>query len=108
MAVTAPIVFAGIGAAAGVAGAINAKKQGDDAADAAKKTAAANTKAAKNTLANSEEATNRANARAPDVSGIVSAAQQAAQGGAGSTMLTGPQGVDPNSLSLGKNTLLGA
>lgn len=30
------------------------------------------------------------------------------KGGASPTMLTGPAGVDPNSLLLGKNTLLGA
>ena len=31
-----------------------------------------------------------------------------AMGGAGGTMLTGPTGVDPNALALGKSTLLGS
>lgn len=55
----------------------------------------------------SDEAMGRANRKTPDTGGILSAASQAAQGGPASTMLTGPTGVDPNALSLGKNTLLG-
>ena len=38
---------------------------------------------------------------------IMQSASQAAKGGPASTMLTGPGGVDPNSLSLGKTSLLG-
>ena len=45
--------------------------------------------------------------RNPDTAGILSAASQAGKAGASGTMLTGPLGVDPNALSLGKNTLLG-
>ena len=48
---------------------------------------------------------NRANARRPDFAGI-SAGNAASLAGNG-TMLTGPQGVDPNKLLLGKSTLLG-
>lgn len=55
----------------------------------------------------SEMAQNAANRKQPDVAGIVQAAGQGSQGGASGTMLTGPTGVDPNALSLGKNTLLG-
>ncbi len=44
--------------------------------------------------------------REPDVQGIMAAAQQAA-GGPTSTMLTGPMGVNPQELSLGRSTLLG-
>lgn len=55
-----------------------------------------------------EEATNRALAKTPDTNAIMSAAEQSGKGGASSTMLTGPQGVDPNALELGKKTLLGA
>lgn len=51
---------------------------------------------------------NRANAKSPDTAAILSAAQQAGKGGPSGTMLTGPQGVDPSTLSLGKSTLLGA
>lgn len=48
---------------------------------------------------------NRANQKAPDLAGIIASNKRAE--GAGGTMLTGPQGVDTGSLSLGKNTLLG-
>lgn len=54
-----------------------------------------------------EQATNRANQKRPDAAAILDAATQAGKGGASGTMLTGPQGVDPNALNLGKNTLLG-
>lgn len=61
---------------------------------------------AKATLLNSEEAQNKANAATPNVAAL--AAGNKGGGGISSTMLTGPTGVDPNSLALGKNTLLGA
>ncbi len=54
-----------------------------------------------------EQAQNAANRKQPDVAGIMQAAGQGAGGGPSGTMLTGPTGVDPNALSLGKNTLLG-
>lgn len=38
---------------------------------------------------------------------VLSQAEQAAQAGPSSTMLTGPMGVDPTQLQLGKSTLLG-
>ena len=44
--------------------------------------------------------------REPDVQGIMAAAQQT-QGGPSSTMLTGPMGVNPQDLNLGRSTLLG-
>jgi hypothetical protein len=53
------------------------------------------------------QALNRANQKKPDTMAILSAAQQSGKLGASGTMLTGAQGVDPNALSLGKNTLLG-
>jgi hypothetical protein len=56
----------------------------------------------------SEMAMNAANRAQPDVSAIMSAATKGAAGGPAGTMLTGPTGVDPNALSLGKNTLLGS
>lgn len=55
-----------------------------------------------------DEATNRANQKKPDLSAILTAAQNAAKSGSGSTMLTGPLGIDTSSLSLGKTSLLGA
>ena len=54
-----------------------------------------------------DQATNRANQKKPDTSAILDAATQAGKGGASGTMLTGAQGIDPSTLSLGKNTLLG-
>lgn len=54
-----------------------------------------------------EQNVNRANAKQPDAGAILSAATQAAKGGPAGTMLTGPQGVNPNELALGKSTLLG-
>lgn len=51
---------------------------------------------------------NRMNQKKPDTAGILAAASQAGKGGVAGTMLTGPAGVDPNTLSLGKNTLLGS
>lgn len=56
----------------------------------------------------SEELVNRANQRSPDVSSIMQAAADSSKGGAAGTMLTGPTGVDPNSLALGKSSLLGS
>ena len=39
---------------------------------------------------------------------MMSQAEQSAQSGASSTMLTGPTGVDPTQLALGRSTLLGS
>jgi len=55
----------------------------------------------------SQQAINRSNQASPDTASIMSEAGQAAKGGGAGTMLTGPMGVDPNQLALGKNTLLG-
>lgn len=53
----------------------------------------------------SEQNINKARQKSPDIAGI----QQAAEAGSrdASTMLTGPQGVKKEDLSLGKSTLLG-
>lgn len=55
----------------------------------------------------SEYAANEANRKTPDMNAIMQSASQAAKGGPSGTMLTGPGGVNPNSLSLGKTSLLG-
>lgn len=55
----------------------------------------------------SDEAQNRANAKSPDSSAALTAAMLAGKAGQSGTMLTGPQGIDPNTLTLGKTTLLG-
>lgn len=54
-----------------------------------------------------DEANNKANQKRPDVAGALSSAMQSGKSGASGTMLTGPGGVDPSSLTLGKQTLLG-
>lgn len=58
--------------------------------------------------AQADQAMNAANQKKPDTSAILSAATQAGRMGASGTMLTGPQGISPDSLNLGKNTLLGS
>lgn len=63
--------------------------------------------AAEKQQASSEQNINRANAKSPDTGAILSAATQAAKGGAAGTMLTGPTGVNTADLNLGKSTLLG-
>ncbi len=55
-----------------------------------------------------DEANNMANQKRPDIGSILDFASQSAKGGPSSTMLTGATGVDPSTLSLGKNTLLGS
>lgn len=54
-----------------------------------------------------EQNVNKARQKAPDVGAIQQAAEQGSTGGAQGTMLTGPQGVKKEDLSLGKSTLLG-
>jgi hypothetical protein len=53
-------------------------------------------------------AMNRANQQQPNIAGIMESASAASSGGAAGTMLTGPTGVDPNALALGKSSLLGS
>lgn len=55
-----------------------------------------------------EMAVNQANRQQPNVAGIMESASAASSGGAAGTMLTGPTGVDPNSLALGRSSLLGS
>ena len=59
------------------------------------------------TAQSADEANNRANQKRPNANATLAAAQQAAKGGMGGTLLTGPQGVNPGEMSLGKSTLLG-
>lgn len=89
-----------VAAATAVYSTDSARKAQNNATDVAKA-------AAKKNQQQSEEATNRANAKTPDVSAMMSANAQAAKGGQSGTMLTGPAGVDPTQLTLGKTSLLG-
>lgn len=93
-----------IGALAGAGASVYT---GQQQAAATKKASAAATANADKTAREAERERNRVNARKPNVAGLIAANQQSAQSGASGTMLTGPSGVDPNTLSLGKNTLLG-
>lgn len=70
----------------------------------------ANYKAEQNALKQEKQAEqdmNRANQKKPDTMAMLNDAAQKGRAGQSGTMLTGPQGVDPSMLTLGKNTLLG-
>lgn len=92
--------ISGFSAGSSLGGQGDAAKQQKKAQDQALANANATAKAA-------DEANNRANQKQPDTGAILSAAQQAGKAGGSGTMLTGPQGVDPSALTLGKSTLLG-
>ena len=55
-----------------------------------------------------EQDRNRANQRTPNTSALLAAARDRGSTGAGSTFLTGPAGVDPDDLTLGRQSLLGS
>jgi len=93
-----------LSAGAAVAGVVQSSIAAKDSKNANKQ-AQANADA---TLKKQTEATNKANQKKPDTSAIIDAVMQAGKTGASGTMLTGPTGVDPNALALGKTTLLGA
>jgi len=108
-------VMAGTAAAATAAGTGYAIASGEDAkkkqADALSRQQSAQAQAVKaeeGQRMTSEMAINQANRKKPDVSSIMQAAGESASGGTAGTMLTGPTGVNPNALSLGKTTLLGS
>ena len=62
---------------------------------------------AKEVATTSQQNINKANQRRPDTQAAMADATMAGSGGGSGTMLTGPQGIDPQQLALGKNTLLG-
>lgn len=97
-----------IGAIAAVAGSAYSIYSGEKASSAQKKANAQAQTNAKKQAQQAEQDTNRANQKAPDIGALLSANQQQSLSGQSGTMLTGAQGVDPNSLSLGKSTLLGS
>lgn len=79
-------------------------KNANARADEANQLAEAN---AKKTADSAVQATNRANQKKPDSDALLSANLTAGKTGQASTMLTGPGGIDPSMLTLGKTTLLG-
>ena len=102
-AVALPYITAAV-AAAGTAYSVYSGERASSAQKKANKQAQANaTKQAQQ----AEQEINRANQKSPDVGALLSANQQQSLSGQSGTMLTGSQGVDPNSLALGKSTLLG-
>lgn len=96
-----------VAAAAAVVGAGAAIYQGQQSQAAQKKATGQANANAQQAESTQEQEINRANAHNPDTGAIDSANQQAAAGGPSSTMLTGAGGVDPSTLALSKNTLLG-
>ncbi|AQW29118.1 hypothetical protein JK151_08905 [Ralstonia syzygii subsp. celebesensis] len=101
------VTAAGVLAAAAVAGTAYSIYNGQQQASAQKDAAQKAQQNAAQQADQADQANNRANAKSPDVGAMLSANQQAAKGGMSGTMLTGPTGVDPSQLSLGKSTLLG-
>ena len=95
-------------AAAAVAGAAISYQNGQEQKKAAERASQQAQQNADKQAADADQAMNRANQKKPDTSAILSAAQQSGKSGPSGTMVTGPQGVDPSSLSLGKTTLLGS
>lgn len=98
-------VTATIGSA--ILGAVVSGVQGQKQASQAKKSAAQANANSQKLYEQQEQENNRRNARGPDIDAFFAQNELEGQQGASGTMLTGPMGVDPNSLSLGKNTLLG-
>lgn len=101
--ISATAVLAGA-ALAGTAATIYNGQQQKKAQAKAQATTEANAAA---TAKQAELATNKANAKAPNTAALASANVLAANGGQGSTMLTGASGISNDQLSLGKTTLLG-
>ncbi len=104
---TAATVAAVVGATAAVAGTGAAYMQGQKQASARKKAASQAEANANKLYAQQDQELNRKNAKQPNTAALFAGNQQSAQAGASGTILTGPSGVDPMSLSLGKNTLIG-
>lgn len=93
-----------ISALAGAGAAAYSANKAEKAQDNATNQATANAKATADAAA---QANNKANQKKPDSDALLSANIAAGQNGLASTMLTGPYGIDPNTLTLGKTTLLG-
>lgn len=103
-------IAAGI-AAAGTGYAIVAGEQGKSAQEKAmqqqQRAQAETAQRAAMQQQRSQRAMTKASQAQPDVASIMASAQEAASGPS-ATMLTGPQGIDPSQLSLGRSTLLGS
>lgn len=80
---------------------------GAKAAKAQKKAQKANEASAAAEAQRSEQQFNKSNQKTPDIAQMFARAQDAARTGQGATFLTGPGGVAPGSLMLGRATPLG-
>ena len=107
MAATTATILAGAALAMAATGTGYSIYEGERSATAQKRSQRQALAASRATAQSADEANNRANQKRPNTNAILASAQQAAKGGMGSTMLTGPQGVSSSELSLGKSTLLG-
>ena len=98
----------GVMAAAAVAGTVVSIYNGQEQKKSAEKAASQAQANAQKQEKAADEATNRTNSKRADTGAALDSATQAGKAGASGTMLTGPQGIDPAALNLGKNTLLGS
>ena len=89
------------------AAAVYSAKTAADAAGEQKKANKKTQAQAEASATAAEREMNRQNQKTPDLAAIAAANKAATTGGAGSTMLTGAQGVGANQLTLGKSSLLG-
>lgn len=112
--VTAATIIAGIGAATAVGGTAysivngQAQQAAQQKSLTQQKTAQDTAKAAAlSTQRKGELAQNAANMKTPDIASILARASGPSKSGIGSTMLTGPGGVNTGDLTLGKSSLLG-
>jgi hypothetical protein len=96
----ASLIVASIGTGYGI-------YSGEETAAANKKSRSEAKDAALKQESLNDQANNRANQKHPNANAILAAAQAAAKSGIGGTMLTGPQGIGTDQLTLGKSTLLG-
>ena len=106
-ALVASTAAAAVGTGMSIANAQSGKKAQEKAMQQQKQAQDQAASQAQSQARRSEYAANEANRKTPDLNAIMQSASQAARGGPSGTMLTGPGGVDPNSLALGKNSLLG-
>lgn len=110
-ATTATLIAAGV-AAAGVGTSVyEANKQAEQQKKALQQQQQAQTQAEQQALdqqRRSEQATNAANEKTPDLSAILARAATSGASGVNSTMLTGPGGVSTGGLNLGGKSLLGS
>lgn len=96
-----------VGAGVGIYSAVESQKAGKEAAKLQQQAIGDAKTAADKQAKDAEMAVNAANAKRPNTQTALDSARLAGKNGGSGTMLTGPTGVDPAALQLGKTTLLG-